>query len=95
MAITGGVPPFHLDQMIESDLEVHHEHNHQPIHSLTTVSDALPRLGIVAAVLGIVITMSSLGGPPEELEDKVAAALVGTFLDILAATGFSLPWWAR
>ncbi len=91
MAITGGVPPFDLDQMIESDLEVHHEHNHQPIHSLTTVSDALPGLGIVAAVLGIVITMRSLGGPPEELGHKVAAALVGTFLGILTCYGFLSP----
>jgi chemotaxis protein MotA len=91
MAITGGIPPFDLDQMIDADLEVHHEHNHQPISSLTTVSDALPGLGIVAAVLGIVITMGSLGGPPEELGHKVAAALVGTFLGILTCYGFLSP----
>ena len=74
MAITGGIPPFDLDQMIDSDLDVHHEQNHAPIHSLTTVADTLPGLGIVAAVLGIVITMGSLGGPPAELGHKVAAA---------------------
>ena len=91
MAISGGIPPFDLDQMIESDLEVHHAHNHQPVHSLTIVSDALPGLGIVAAVLGIVITMRSLGGPPEELGQKVAAALVGTFLGILSCYGFLAP----
>ncbi len=91
MAITGGIPPFDLDQMIDSDLEVHHEHNRAPIHSLTTVADALPGLGIVAAVLGIVITMGSLGGPPEELGHKVAAALVGTFLGILTCYGFLAP----
>ena len=91
MAITGGIPPFDLDQMIDADMEVHHEQNHQPIHQLTTVADALPGLGIVAAVLGIVITMQSLGGPPEELGHKVAAALVGTFLGILSCYGFLAP----
>jgi chemotaxis protein MotA len=91
MAITGGIPPFDLDQMIDSDLDVHHEHTHRPIHSLTTVADALPGLGIVAAVLGIVITMGSLGGPPEELGHKVAAALVGTFLGVLTCYGFVAP----
>ena len=91
MAITGGIPPFDLDQMIDADLEVHHEHNSQPISALTTVSDALPGLGIVAAVLGIVITMGSLGGPPEELGHKVAAALVGTFLGILTCYGVLSP----
>ena len=91
MAITGGIPPFDLDQMIDSDLEVHHEHTHAPIHSLTTVADALPGLGIVAAVLGIVITMGSLGGPPEELGHIVAAALVGTFLGVLSCYGLLAP----
>jgi len=91
MAISGGIPPFDLDQMIDADLEVHHEYNHEQIHSLTTVADALPGLGIVAAVLGIVITMGSLGGPPEELGHKVAAALVGTFLGILTCYGFLAP----
>ena len=91
MAITGGIPPFDLDQMVDADIDVHEEHNQAPIHSLTTVADALPGLGIVAAVLGIVITMSSLGGPPEELGHKVAAALVGTFLGVLTCYGFVSP----
>ncbi len=91
MAITGGIPPHDLDQLIDADLDVHHEHNAQSVHALTTVSDALPGLGIVAAVLGIVITMESLGGPPEELGKKVAAALVGTFLGILTCYGFVGP----
>ena len=91
MAISGGIPPFDLDQLIDADLEVHHEQNQQPVHSLTSVADALPGLGIVAAVLGIVITMQSLGGPPEVLGHKVAAALVGTFLGILTCYGFLAP----
>ena len=91
MAITGGIPPFDLDQMADADIDVHDEYNRAPIHSLTTVADALPGLGIVAAVLGIVISMSSLGGPPDELGRKVAAALVGTFLGVLTCYGFVSP----
>jgi chemotaxis protein MotA len=79
-AITGGVEPFDMDQMMELDMEVHHHAALQPIDALSTVADALPGLGIVAAVLGVVITMGALGGPPEEIGEKVAAALVGTFL---------------
>lgn len=91
MAITGGVEPFDMDQMMELDMEVHHHEASQPIASLSTVADALPGLGIVAAVLGVVITMGSLGGPPEEIGEKVAAALVGTFLGILACYGVVGP----
>ena len=86
-AITGGVEPFDMDQMMELDMEVHHAGTMQPVNSLTTVADSLPGLGIVAAVLGVVITMGALGGPPEEIGEKVAAALVGTFLGILLCYG--------
>ena len=61
-AITGGVEPFDMDQMMELDMDVAHQETMQPIQALTTVADALPGLGIVAAVLGVVITMGSLGG---------------------------------
>jgi chemotaxis protein MotA len=91
MAISGGVPAFDLDQMMEADMEVHHHEAGLPIAALSTVADALPGLGIVAAVLGVVITMGSLGGPPEEIGHKVAAALVGTFLGILMCYGFLGP----
>ncbi len=91
MAITGGVEPFDMDQMMELDMEVSHNEASQPISSLSTVADALPGLGIVAAVLGVVITMGSLGGPPEEIGAHVAAALVGTFLGILACYGLVGP----
>ena len=91
MAISGGVPPFELDQMMEMDMDVHHHEAGVPIAALNTVADALPGLGIVAAVLGVVITMGSLGGPPEEIGHKVAAALVGTFLGILLCYGFLGP----
>ncbi len=90
-AITGGVEPFDMDQMMELDMQVHHHAAIQPIESLTTVADSLPGLGIVAAVLGVVITMGSLGGPPEEIGKHVAAALVGTFLGILLCYGLVGP----
>src|SRR5271165_299355 len=90
MAITG-VDAFDLDQVLDLDLEVHHHDGEQPTSALTSVADSLPGLGIVAAVLGIVITMSAMGGPPEEIGKKVAAALVGTFLGILLCYGFIGP----
>lgn len=91
MAVTGGVEPFDVDQMMEVDMEVHHHGATQPISALSTMADSLPGLGIVAAVLGVVITMQALGGPPEEIGHKVAAALVGTFLGILLCYGLVGP----
>ena len=87
LASSGGIDPFDADQMIERDMDVHHHGATQPIAALATVADSLPGLGIVAAVLGVVITMGALGGPPEEIGHKVAAALVGTFLGILLCYG--------
>ncbi|MGP8174361.1 MAG: MotA/TolQ/ExbB proton channel family protein [Terracidiphilus sp.] len=80
-----------MDQMMELDMEVSHHEATQPVSALSTVADALPGLGIVAAVLGVVITMGALGGPPEEIGHKVAAALVGTFLGILLCYGVAGP----
>jgi chemotaxis protein MotA len=91
MAITGGVDPLDMDQMMELDMDVCHNEATQPVSALATVADALPGLGIVAAVLGVVITMGSLGGPPEEIGQKVASALVGTFLGILLCYGVAGP----
>jgi chemotaxis protein MotA len=85
------VEAFDLDQLLDLDLEVHHHGANVPVASLTTMADSLPGLGIVAAVLGVVITMGSLGGPPEEIGRKVAAALVGTFLGILLCYGLVGP----
>jgi chemotaxis protein MotA len=90
MAITG-IDAFELDQMLDLDLEVHHQDASQPTSALSTMADSLPGLGIVAAVLGVVITMGALGGPPEEIGHKVAAALVGTFLGILLCYGLVGP----
>jgi len=90
MAVTG-VDPFDLDQMLDLDLEVQHNDAGQPTAALSSMADSLPGLGIVAAVLGVVITMGALGGPPEEIGHKVAAALVGTFLGILLCYGLVGP----
>ena len=90
MAITG-IDAFDLDQMLDLDLEVHHQDSAGPTAALSTMADSLPGLGIVAAVLGVVITMGALGGPPEEIGHKVAAALVGTFLGILLCYGLVGP----
>ncbi|HEX3985650.1 MAG TPA: flagellar motor stator protein MotA [Acidobacteriaceae bacterium] len=91
MVITGGVDAFDMDQMMDLDMEVQHQGAEEPVAALATMADSLPGLGIVAAVLGVVITMGALGGPAEEIGHKVAAALVGTFLGILLCYGLVGP----
>ncbi len=91
MAMIGGASAFDLDQMMEIDMDVHHAGATESAMALSTMADSLPGMGIVAAVLGVVVTMSSLGGPPEEIGHKVAAALVGTFLGILLCYGVVGP----
>jgi len=89
--ISGSVQPHDLEDLMDSDLEVLHEDELRPSAALNNTADSLPGLGIVAAVLGIVITMASLDGGPEVIGKNVAAALVGTFLGILACYGFVGP----
>ena len=91
MSISGGIGAFDLDQMMEADMDVHNHEANAPVDALSKMADSLPGLGIVAAVLGVVITMGALGGPPEEIGHKVAAALVGTFLGILLCYGLFGP----
>lgn len=91
MAISAGVGAFELDQLMETDLDVQHTEHAIPVAAVNSVADALPGLGIVAAVLGVCITMGSIGGPPEVIGEKVAAALVGTFLGILLCYGVVGP----
>lgn len=95
MFISSGADPFELDQMMDLDLEVHRHEVHEPTAALAAMAEALPGLGIVAAVLGIVITMGAIGGPPEQIGHKVAASLVGTFLGILLCYGFITPLSAK
>ncbi|MBI3024966.1 MAG: flagellar motor stator protein MotA [Candidatus Tectomicrobia bacterium] len=89
--IVGGVASHELEALMDSDLEIHHEETARPAGVMNKVSDSLPGLGIVAAVLGIILTMSVIDGPPAEIGHKVGAALVGTFIGILAAYGFLSP----
>jgi chemotaxis protein MotA len=91
MSLVGGIAPHDLEMLMETDAEIHHHEEEKSVSALSTTADALPGLGIVAAVLGVVITMGALGGPPEEIGHKVAAALVGTFLGILLCYGFLGP----
>ena len=89
--IDGKVKPDQLKTLMEIELEAMETEHHNPVSVLTKTSDAMPGFGIVAAVLGIVITMSSIAGPIEEIGHHVAAALVGTFLGILISYGFLSP----
>ena len=91
VVMVGGIAPHDLEALMDEDLKVHHEEALKPSSALTKVGDALPGLGIVAAVLGIVITMAHIDGPPAEIGHRVGAALVGTFLGILLSYGFAQP----
>jgi chemotaxis protein MotA len=93
--ITAGVPAHDLESLMDADIETRHHEEQQPIGVLTKIGDALPGLGIVAAVLGIVITMAHIDGPPEEIGHKVAAALVGTFLGLLLSYGMIQPMYTN
>ncbi|OGL60271.1 MAG: flagellar motor stator protein MotA [Candidatus Tectomicrobia bacterium RIFCSPLOWO2_12_FULL_69_37] len=89
--IVGGVASHELEALMDSDLDIHHEETARAPGALSKVADAMPGLGIVAAVLGIIITMGAIDGPPAVIGEKVGAALVGTFLGILASYGFIGP----
>jgi chemotaxis protein MotA len=89
--IVGGISPHDFEHLMYEDLEVKHSQNLLPAQTLSKVGDALPGLGIVAAVLGVVITMQAIDGPVTEIGHKVGAALVGTFLGILLSYGFVQP----
>ncbi|MGM0632811.1 MAG: flagellar motor stator protein MotA [Pseudomonadota bacterium] len=92
---TSNLAPHEIEAMIDSEIETQEHELNEPSHAVHRVADALPGFGIVAAVLGIVITMQKLGGPPEELGQSVAAALIGTFVGIFLAYGFIGPMSAR
>ena len=87
----GNMAPHELEGLMDKEIETRLHELEEPAHAVQKVADALPGFGIVAAVMGIVITMGALGGPAEEIGHHVAAALVGTFLGILLAYGFAAP----
>ncbi|MGC9941057.1 MAG: flagellar motor stator protein MotA [Verrucomicrobiota bacterium] len=89
--IDGKIKPDQLRLLLDAELDQLEIEHHAPVDVLTRTADAMPGFGIVAAVLGIIITMASISGPVEEIGVEVAAALVGTFLGILLAYGFLSP----
>ena len=89
--LTGAVEDHHLAEILDADLESHEDEALEIPHAVTTVGDAMPGFGIVAAVLGVIITMGKIGGSPEVIGKSVAAALVGTFVGILLAYGVFQP----
>jgi chemotaxis protein MotA len=89
--IDGKIKPDQLRLLLDVELDRMEEENHAPVNVLTKAADAMPGFGIVAAVLGIVVTMASISGPIENIGSSVAAALVGTFLGIFLAYGFLNP----
>ena len=92
LMVGGNLDPNELESPLEYELDTHHKEAAEPAHAVQKVADALPGFGIVAAVLGIVNTMSSIeGSSSAEIGHKVGAALVGTFLGILVAYGFIGP----
>ncbi len=91
MMVGGNLNAFEIENLMDSEIETHHHEQEVPIHALSKLADGAPAFGIVAAVMGVVHTMESVGLPPAELGKLIGAALVGTFLGILLAYGFISP----
>ncbi len=91
LMVSGNMDPIQLENLMDNEIETHHIEGSVPVHCISKVGDGLPAFGIVAAVMGVVHTMESVGLPPAELGKLIAAALVGTFLGILLAYGFVGP----
>ncbi|MCK4866098.1 MAG: flagellar motor stator protein MotA [Gammaproteobacteria bacterium] len=91
LMVGGNMNAFELESLMDLELETHHHEAEAPSHALQNMADGLPAFGIVAAVMGIVITMAYISEPPEVLGHHVGAALVGTFLGILMGYGFAGP----
>ena len=91
LVLVGSVPPHDLESLMDAEIDVHHENEAKTVGVLQKVADALPGIGIVAAVLGIVVTMGAIAGPIEEIGHHVGAALTGTFMGVLFAYGFLSP----
>ena len=91
LMVGGNLNSFEIENLMDNEIETHHEEGSVPIHAIEKTADAMPAFGIVAAVMGVVHTMESVGIPPAELGKLIAAALVGTFLGILLSYGFVGP----
>jgi len=91
LIVSGKADPFQLENLMDNEIDTHHEEAEVAIHCIAKLGDGLPAFGIVAAVMGVVHTMESVTLPPAELGELIAHALVGTFLGILLAYGFVGP----
>jgi chemotaxis protein MotA len=91
LMVSGNMDAFQIENLMDNEIETHHHEGEVPVHVIAKLGDGLPAFGIVAAVMGVVHTMESVGIPPAELGILIAHALVGTFLGILLAYGFVGP----
>ena len=91
MMVSGNMNALEIESLMDSEIETHHHEAHAPVNALARLADGLPAFGIVAAVMGVVHTMGSVGLPPAVLGGMIGSALVGTFLGILLAYGFVGP----
>jgi len=91
LMVGGNLNAMEIENLMDNEIETHHQEGHIPVSAVAKLGDGLPAFGIVAAVMGVVHTMESVGIPPSELGMLIAAALVGTFLGILLAYGFVGP----
>lgn len=91
LMVSGNMDAFQIENLMDNEIETHHAEGHVPVHCVARLGDGMPAFGIVAAVMGVVHTMESVGIPPAELGMLIAHALVGTFLGILLAYGFVGP----
>jgi chemotaxis protein MotA len=91
LMVGGNLNAFEIENLMDVEIETHHHEGEIPVGAVAKMADALPAFGIVAAVMGVVHTMESVGIPPAELGKLIAAALVGTFLGILLSYGFVGP----
>lgn len=91
LMVSGSMNAFEIENLMDNEIETHHHEGEVPVHVVAKIGDGLPAFGIVAAVMGVVHTMESVGIPPAELGILIAHALVGTFLGILLAYGFVGP----
>jgi len=91
MMVSGNLNAHEIESLMDSEIETHHHEAHAPAAALQRLAGGLPAFGIVAAVLGVVNTMGSVGQPPQVLGQMIGSALVGTFLGILLSYGFFEP----
>jgi chemotaxis protein MotA len=91
MMVSGNLNAHEIESLMDSEIETHHHEAHAPVAAMQRVAGGLPAFGIVAAVLGVVKTMGSVGQPPAVLGAMIGSALVGTFLGILLAYAFAEP----